>query len=80
MFFRDRLEDGDLIDVTLRKATTWENFLWVWRASNPVNRVAGRLAMLSVLLGAVGGPPWRRFGSRDLWWVRDSYIILRISN
>jgi len=53
---RSRLgvKDGMSYDFKVSKAGWYGQFVWAWTASNAVNRVAARLGVLSVLLGALG--------------------------
>ena len=48
------LNDGDEVDFQFTTAGFWGQFRWAWSASDPAYRVAARLALLSVVLGAVG--------------------------
>ena len=41
-------------DFNIISAPWYEEFLWVWRASDPVNRTAGRLGIISLGLGVIG--------------------------
>jgi hypothetical protein len=45
---------GDICDFSFHKATNWENFLWAWKVTNPVNRIAAQLGVVSVVLGLLG--------------------------
>ncbi len=48
------LSVGERIDVQFRSTGWWGQFRWAWSASDPAYRVAARLSLLSVLLGALG--------------------------
>ena len=48
------LSDGCEVDFHFKKAGFWGQFRWAWSASDPAYRVAARLALLSVVLGAIG--------------------------
>ena len=48
------LRDGAEVDFQFKSAGFWGQFRWAWSASDPAYRVAARLALLSVVLGAVG--------------------------
>lgn len=48
------LSDGAEVDFQFNPAGFWGQFQWAWSASDPAYRVAARLALLSVVLGAVG--------------------------
>jgi hypothetical protein len=45
---------GEEADFNIVGAPWYHEFLWVWRASDPVNRTAGRLGLLSLGLGIIG--------------------------
>ena len=45
---------GDDADFSITPTSWYEELLWIWRASDPVNRTAGRLGILSLLLGITG--------------------------
>ncbi|MEX0807963.1 MAG: hypothetical protein WD044_04485 [Dongiaceae bacterium] len=55
-FMRLRLgvNEGQRIDVVIKKATQYQALRWALNASNPVVRVASWLAILSIGLGVVG--------------------------
>jgi hypothetical protein len=48
------VKDGSEYEFAIARANWWGSFLWAWQASNPVNRIAAQLAVLSVVLGAIG--------------------------
>jgi hypothetical protein len=48
------VSDGDEVELQFKKAGFWGQFGWAWSASDPAYRVAARLALLSVVLGAIG--------------------------
>lgn len=48
------LSDGAEVDFQFKPVGFWGQFRWAWSASDPAYRVAARLALLSVVLGAVG--------------------------
>lgn len=52
---RDKLSlnPSEECDFDIREAGFWGEFCWVWRATNPVYKVAGRLGVLSFFLGIV---------------------------
>ena len=45
---------GTEADFNFRKVGWWGQFLWAWRASDPIYRIAARVALVSLILGAVG--------------------------
>jgi hypothetical protein len=45
---------GEEADFNIVSAPWYREFLWVWRASDPANRTAGRLGILSLGLGIIG--------------------------
>ena len=45
---------GHEADFNIVRAPWYHEFLWVWRASDPVNRTAGRLGIVSLGLGIIG--------------------------
>jgi hypothetical protein len=49
-----KLEVGSEYEVALREAWWFGQFLWAWRASDPLYRVAARLGLISVALGFAG--------------------------
>lgn len=49
------LSDNATAEFAITPGNTWDDFWWAWGASNPVNRIAARLAALSVALGLIGG-------------------------
>ena len=48
------LQNGTEVDFKFDKARWSDNFLWLWKASDPVNRTAGRLGLISLVLGVTG--------------------------
>jgi hypothetical protein len=42
------------VDFDIEGGRFWDEFLWAWNATNAMPRVAARLGVISVLLGAVG--------------------------
>jgi hypothetical protein len=53
---RDALDvkTGEEADFHFDQATWLEEFVWVWQASDPIDRTAGRLGILSLCLGLLG--------------------------
>lgn len=53
---RERLgiSSGAEVDFTFAEANFFDEFLWAWRATNPTDRVAARLGLISVFLGFAG--------------------------
>jgi hypothetical protein len=53
---RERLgiSAGAKVKITFVKASFFDEFLWAWRATNPTDRVAARLGVVSVFLGFTG--------------------------
>src|SRR5262245_54788492 len=51
---RLRLTPGKPVEFVIREVGWIGQFLWAWNASDPVPRIAARLGILSVVLGAVG--------------------------
>jgi hypothetical protein len=45
---------GDEICLEMETAGLWGQWKWAWSSSDPAYRVSARLALLSVVLGAVG--------------------------
>jgi len=45
---------GEEVDFNIVRVPWYGQLLWVWRASDPVNRTAGRLGILSMVLGIIG--------------------------
>jgi len=48
------LSTGREANFTILPARFWDEFVWAWQATNPVTRVAGRLGIIALGLGAVG--------------------------
>jgi len=48
------IKSGQTVKFTISAATLWDEFWWAWSASNPANRVAARLGLVSVGLGMLG--------------------------
>jgi hypothetical protein len=48
------LREGTTADFEINGARWDQEFTWLWRASDPVNRTAGRLAVISFVLGLIG--------------------------
>lgn len=51
---RLKVKNGGQYDFSIEAASFWSQVKWGWSATNPVNRVATRLAVLSVSLGILG--------------------------
>ena len=51
---RLKIKDGESYEFKIVPAGLWDQFNWAWSASNPVNRIASRLGVLSVALGLLG--------------------------
>lgn len=51
---RLQVKEREAYTFTITKAGAWDQFIWAWSASDPVNRVASRLGALSVGLGVLG--------------------------
>jgi hypothetical protein len=49
-----QVRSGEEVDFRFDKISWFQEFIWVWRASDPVNRTAGRLGIVSLALGIVG--------------------------
>jgi len=47
------LQSRQAADFRFSRANLWDEFVWAWRASNPVTRVAARISLISGLLGLV---------------------------
>jgi hypothetical protein len=45
---------GDKLDFDFTKASSLREVAWLWNASNPANRIPGRLGIVSFGLGIVG--------------------------
>ena len=54
---------GEDVEVTFSNANPVDELVWGWRASEPVSRIASRLGLLSVVLGAIGAV----LGAWSLW-------------
>ena len=48
------LSEGDEVEIQFKTMGFWGQFQWAWNASDPAYRVAARLGLLSVILGALG--------------------------
>lgn len=48
------LKVGEEADFEFQRVGLLGQFLWAWNASDPAYRVAARMALLSVILGAIG--------------------------
>lgn len=48
------IKTGEEADFHFDRATWFQEFIWVWRASDPIDRTAGRLGILSLSLGILG--------------------------
>jgi hypothetical protein len=48
------VSDGGDVEVQFEKVGWWGQFSWAWSASDLAYRAAARLALLSVILGALG--------------------------
>jgi hypothetical protein len=48
------VKTGDQEEFTFCAAKWWENPVWLWRLSNPANRVAAQLSIVSLVLGVIG--------------------------
>lgn len=42
---------GEKVDFKISKANRWDKFIWAWQATNPVNQIAAKLGIISVVLG-----------------------------
>jgi hypothetical protein len=49
-----KLRVGSEYDFAIREVGWLGQFLWAWRASDPLYRVASRFGLVSLLLGALG--------------------------
>lgn len=45
---------GEIAEFAITPSPWYDEFLWVWRASNPIIRTAGRLGIVSLILGILG--------------------------
>jgi len=48
------LKKGMTADFEIKKARWDQQFAWLWYATDPVNRTAGRLGVISFVLGLIG--------------------------
>ncbi len=48
------IRDGDKLNFDFTKASSLREIVWLWNASNPANRIPGRLGVVSFGLGIVG--------------------------
>jgi hypothetical protein len=48
------IREGDKLDFKVTKASSLREIVWLWNASNPANRIPGRLGIVSFGLGIVG--------------------------
>jgi hypothetical protein len=53
---RSRLgvKEGMTADFEIKKARWYQEFAWLWYATDPANRTAGRLGVISFALGLIG--------------------------
>ena len=53
---RSRLtvKEGTTADIEIKKARWDQEFAWLWYSSDPANRTAGRLGIISLVLGFIG--------------------------
>jgi hypothetical protein len=49
-----RLREGNVTLFEFTKASSLREIVWLWNASNPANRIPGRLGVVSFGLGIVG--------------------------
>jgi hypothetical protein len=42
---------GEQVEFKISKANRWDKFIWAWQATNPVNQIAAKLGIISVVLG-----------------------------
>ena len=47
------VEEEKEADFDLQRARWYDEFWWMWRSSDPVNRTAGRLGIISLGLGII---------------------------
>jgi hypothetical protein len=47
------VRQGQWHDFTLESCSIFDEFLWLWQASDPAFRIAGRLGLISLFLGVV---------------------------
>jgi len=48
------VKEEEEADFDLKRARWYDEFWWMWRSSDPVNRTAGRLGIVSLGLGTIG--------------------------
>ena len=48
------LKEGTTAEFKIEKVRWYQEFTWLWHSSDPVNRTAGRLGVISFVLGFVG--------------------------
>jgi hypothetical protein len=48
------LKENTTAEFKIEKGSWYHEFAWMWHSSNPVNRTAGRLGMISFVLGLFG--------------------------
>jgi hypothetical protein len=48
------LKEGAQADFEIKKARWDQQFTWLWYATDPANRTAGRLGVISFALGLIG--------------------------
>jgi hypothetical protein len=51
---RLNIAEGSEVEFTFGEGSWFDQFIWVWTASDPVTRTAGRLGVFSLLLGLIG--------------------------
>jgi hypothetical protein len=54
MRFKLGVKEGKTADFKIRKARWDQEFTWMWSSSDPVDRTAGRLGIISLILGLIG--------------------------
>ena len=55
--YKLKLAPSEECDFTIREVGFWGELCWVWGATNPVYRIAGRLGVLSLVLGLAAFAP-----------------------
>ncbi|MDE2029724.1 MAG: hypothetical protein KGI97_04070 [Alphaproteobacteria bacterium] len=51
------IDNGEKYNFVIREAGFWGELCWIWTATDPVYRVAGRLGVLSLVLGILAVLP-----------------------